>query len=220
MVAISVVLIIVGLLLLDLFVQFAESWLGRGHKAAAQSGLKSEADGAQASSFPPGLFFDRGHAWARLEPSGEFCIGLDSDIAGVLGEVDEIALPQLGASLRAGEPLATLRLGKHVLTVRSPVEGQVHDVNHRLTSAALIASPYERGWLCTMSPVALARDTRRLVVGEEAQDWRRVEAQQLREFLSAVAVVPGRSPTLAALTDDQRVAFQRRFLDPALATTT
>jgi glycine cleavage system H protein len=217
MVAISVVLIMVGLLLLDLFVQFAENWFRRGYGSSAPDG-RPLAGSEAPPGFPPGLFFDRGHAWARLDPGGTFCVGLDGDIASLLGQVDDIGLPEPGTTVQAGEPLATLRQGSHVLTVRSPVEGKVDGVNAALTGAMLIASPYERGWLCTISPVALARDARRLVVGEEARDWRRIEAEGLREFLSSAGSVAEHPPTLATLSDAQRAEFQRRFRDATLAT--
>jgi glycine cleavage system H lipoate-binding protein len=202
MVAISVVLIMVGLLLLDLFVQFAENWFRRGYGSSAPDG-RPLAGSEAPPGFPPGLFFD---------------VGLDGDIASLLGQVDDIGLPEPGTTVQAGEPLATLRQGSHVLTVRSPVEGKVDGVNAALTGAMLIASPYERGWLCTISPVALARDARRLVVGEEARDWRRIEAEGLREFLSSAGSVAEHPPTLATLSDAQRAEFQRRFLDATLAT--
>jgi glycine cleavage system H protein len=211
-VAITVVLIIVGLLLLDLVVQFVGRWFeGRagdaGEVLAPEASLAPEGG---AAPFPPELFFDKNHAWARLDQGGTWRVGLDGSVGRLLGRVDQVVVVEAGSAVREGDPLATIRQGLHQLTVRSPVAGRVVGVNEGLTGDQLTQNPYEQGWLCAVLPAALADDTRRLTVGEDAARWHRHESRRLAEFLTASS-----SASLSALSEVDRARFQRTFLDAA-----
>jgi glycine cleavage system H protein len=211
MVAISVVSFIVGLLLLDLLVQYAEARFA----ARADGGTEmwnlvatSEVDPGGDADFPQGLFLDRSHAWARLEPDGTWRVGVDGAVAKSLGKVDQVVLAEVGQKVKEGDPLAMLRQGLHTYTLRAPVSGEVVTQNADLAAAHVTQSPYGHGWLCTVRPVALAADTRRMVVGEDAARWHRSEAARMAKFFGS-----GESRTLDAVGADERGRFQRTFLD-------
>ena len=213
MVAITVVLIIVGLLLVDLLVQFAEGWSPGGRRvevlALAGGGVAVPAPGD--GSFPEGLFLDRTHAWARLDTGGTWRIGLDGGVAHLLGRVNQVVVAPPGQVVREGDPLATIRQGLHQLTIRSPVGGEVVADNPDLTPERLAESPYGAGWLCAVRPASLSADTRRMLVGDDAERWHGAEAQRIADFLAEA----GGEPTVAALSESDRVRFQRMFLDAA-----
>lgn len=204
MVAIAVLLTIVGLLLLDLIVQYVES---RMSPAPGASKLT-----VQVPDLPPGLFFHPGHSWAQLDPGGVWRVGVDGLVAGSLGPVDEIKLPEPGAQVREGDPLATFVRGGHRLIVRSPVTGEVHSVNPSLSPSAVASSPYSDGWLCVLKPEALAEDTRRLAIGADAAKWHQAEATRMAEFLAGGGAAQG---GLVQLGEAGIRRFQKAFLDAA-----
>lgn len=213
MVAITVVSIIVGLLLIDLFVQFAEGWyantVGSGGALALAGGGSVPLEGAL--QFPEGLFLDRTHAWARLDPGGGWRIGVDGGLVRLLGVVDQVVVVSAGQTVREGDPLATVRQGLHLLTIRSPVGGKVIESNADISGARLAESPYDAGWLCVVRSTALAADTKRMLVGEDAERWHRAEVARIEEFLAGAAP-DGR---IGSLSEADRSRFQRTFLDAA-----
>lgn len=204
MVAIAVLLTIVGLLLLDLLVQYVESRLAPVPGNAKQS--------VSVPDLPPGLFFHPGHSWAQLDPGGVWRVGVDSLVAGSLGQVDEIKLPEPGTPVREGDPLATIVRAGLRLVVRSPVTGEVQTVNPALSPAAIVAAPYTDGWLCVLKPEALAEDTRRLAIGADAARWHQAEAARIAEFLAGGGVAQG---SLDRLGEPGFRKFQKAFLDAA-----
>lgn len=204
MVAIAVLLTIVGLLLLDLLVQYVESLMSPAAGKAKQT--------AEVPELPPGLFFHPGHSWAQLDPGGVWRVGVDGLVAGSLGQVDEIKLPEPGAQVREGDPLATILRAGHRLIVRSPVTGEVQSVNPSLSPAAIVASPYSEGWLCVLKPESLAEDTRRLAIGADAAKWHQAEAIRMAEFLAGGGASQG---GLHQLGEPGFRKFQKAFLDVA-----
>ncbi len=215
MVAISVVSFIVGLLLLDLLVQYAESRFAlRADGGTEMWNLvaTSDSDPTAELEFPQGLFLDRSHAWARLEPDGTWRVGVDGAVAKALGKVDQVVVAEAGQKVREGDPLATVRQGLHSYTVHAPVTGEVVGANADLTAGHVTQSPYGHGWLCSIRPVALAADTRRMVVGEDAARWHRSEAGRIVKFFASASGTEG-ATSLDALPVDERARFQRTFLD-------
>lgn len=204
MVAIAVLLTIVGLLLLDLLVQYVESLMSPAPGKAKQT--------ADVPELPPGLFFHPGHSWAQLDPGGVWRIGVDGLVAGSLGQVDEIKLPEPGTQVREGDPLATIVRGGHRLIVRSPVTGEIQTINPALSPAAVVASPYSEGWLCVVMPEALAEDTRRLAIGADAAKWHQSEALRIAAFLAGGEAGQG---GLEKLGENGFRKFQKAFLDAA-----
>ena len=212
MVAISVVSFIVGLLLLDLLVQYAEArFAARPDGGAEMWNLVATSDAEPGADvdFPPGLFLDRSHAWARLEPDGTWRVGVDGAIAKSLGKIDQVVLAEVGQKVKEGEPLAMLRQGLHTYSLRAPVSGEVLAQNADLEAALVTQSPSGHGWLCTVRPASLGADTRRMVVGEEATRWHRSEAGRMAKFFAAA----GEARSLDAMSADERGRFQRTFLD-------
>ena len=61
---------------------------------------------------PGGAFISEGHCWLTLEPDGKVKIGIDDFAKKVLGKIDHIEYPNLGMSVKAGQSLFSIRLGK------------------------------------------------------------------------------------------------------------
>lgn len=137
-------------------------------------------------SLPGGLFFHRGHTWTNLLFSGQVKVGVDDFLQRLLGQIDDIALPPVGATVKAGEPFVTVRQGGRTATLRAPIDGEVCAVNNELVKNPnlLRRDPYTRGWFVALRPTGLAADLTRLRVGEDALVWLKTEVARFQKFLS------------------------------------
>lgn len=132
---------------------------------------------------PGGAFLSEGHAWVRLEPTGQVRIGLDDFARKALGAVQEVALPEAGREVRRGEPLFTLRKGGEQVRLLAPVSGKVVHGNDDLKGepALLNTSPYEGGWVCLVQPSDLAGELGTLKVGKPVVAWYQEEIARYRK---------------------------------------
>ena len=131
---------------------------------------------------PGGAFISPGHAWVRIEPEGQVRVGIDDFIRKALGSVVEVTLPERGKSVRAGDPLVTLKGSSGLVHLAAPISGRVvHDnAGLRATPEALVESPYDRGWLCLIEPSDLAGELSALRIGEPVVAWYQEEISRLR----------------------------------------
>lgn len=146
-------------------------------------------------SLPGGLFFHRGHTWTNLLFSGQVKVGVDDFLQRLLGRIDDIVLPPVGATVREGEPFVTVRQGGRAVILRAPVNGEVSAVNNELVKNPnlLRRDPYTRGWFVALRPTGLAAALSRLKVGEEALGWLKTEVTRFQKFLSEMLTVGHRS---------------------------
>lgn len=160
---------------------------------------------------PGGAFLSEGHAWVRIEPEGQVRVGIDDFARKALGSVKGVVLPERGKTVRKGDPLFTLRGAAGEVQFVSPLSGRIeHDNAGLLTDPGdLMRSPYDRGWVCLMTPSDLAGELSTLKIGQPVIDWYQEEIARLRTV---------DAPQAAGAMD--WTAFQRQFLgqgDPAKA---
>lgn len=131
---------------------------------------------------PGGAFLSTGHAWVRIEPEGQVRIGIDDFVRKALGTVKEIELPKRGTVVHQGETLFTLKGATGTVHVAAPLSGKVEHDNAGLTSdpGELIHSPYDRGWVCLMTPSDLSSELASLRIGKPVIDWYQDEITRLR----------------------------------------
>jgi glycine cleavage system H lipoate-binding protein len=196
MVAILVVFTIILFVVSDLVVQWMRA--RRSVRAAAsQPKAASLVDllvpSLQVERFglPGGLFFHRGHTWVNLLFSGQVKVGVDDFIQKLLGRVDAITLPPVGAEVKQGQPLASIRQGGRTALLPAPVDGVVCAVNAELAKipGLIKRDPYTRGWLVAMRPTNLTANLSRLSVGQGALVWLKGELARLQEFLHVTLTV-------------------------------
>jgi CheY-like chemotaxis protein len=132
---------------------------------------------------PGGVFVDDGHAWARIETSGQVRVGLDDFGRKALGSCDRIEMPALRANVRRGEVLFALRRGDRAVHVTAPLTGTVTKVNAAVQAdpAWIGRSPYDRGWVCLVQPAALTAELPFLRIGRPVVDWYQKEITRLRQ---------------------------------------
>ena len=105
---------------------------------------------------PDDLYYTSDHEWIRVE-DGRFRIGITDYAQDALGDVVFVQVPEVGASLGAGDTFGEVESTKSVSEVYAPVQGVVVEVNADLdVSPELVnAEPYGAGWMMVLEPVDL-----------------------------------------------------------------
>jgi glycine cleavage system H protein len=99
-------------------------------------------------SVPAELRYTQEHEWVAVE--GEVAsIGITDYAAQALGDVVYVSLPEVGATVTAGEPCGEVESTKSVSELYSPVDGEVVEVNEELDDdpGLINAEPYGLGWM-------------------------------------------------------------------------
>ena len=150
------------------FVVFCR-YLSRPREAAA----RAAPDEATRFRVPEGVFYHQGHSWLRPEQGSVAVVGLDDFAQKLVGRVDSVELPAVGASLAQGGKGWSLVVDDVPIPMLSPVDGEVVEVNREVvrSPAILREDPYRKGWLLKVKSSRLAADTRNLLSGKVARAW-------------------------------------------------
>jgi len=135
---------------------------------------------ALSRAYREGLFYDRSHAWLRVE--GDLVrVGVDDVAQRAAGRVVYVNSLAPGTHVSRGRPLISLESRKWVGYVNSPVTGVVVEFNAELRSRPHLVNedPYGRGWVVLMRPDDLQSDLPFLLKGEEARRWLEEEEARL-----------------------------------------
>ena len=99
-------------------------------------------------SVPAELRYTEEHEWVLIDRDTA-SIGITDYAAQSLGDVVYISLPDVGASVTAGEPCGEVESTKSVSDLYSPVDGEVTEVNAELDDdpGLVNAEPYGAGWM-------------------------------------------------------------------------
>ncbi len=81
--------------------------------------------------YPADLKYTRDHEWVRMEGS-EGRVGITDYAQQQLGDVVFVELPEVGATVTAGQPFGTIESVKAVSELFAPVSGEVIEVNGAL----------------------------------------------------------------------------------------
>jgi glycine cleavage system H protein len=100
------------------------------------------------ASYPPDLSYHEEHDWARID--GDVAtFGITWYAQDQLGEVVFFDPPEVGKTLRKGDPYAEVESVKAVSDVIAPLSGEIVEVNEALSSSpeAINEDPYQSGWM-------------------------------------------------------------------------
>ncbi|MFT4262999.1 MAG: glycine cleavage system protein GcvH [Nocardioides sp.] len=107
-------------------------------------------------SYPEDLRYTAEHEWVRTpgEAAGSIRIGITEYAQDALGDIVYVSLPEVGATVTAGDACGELESTKSVSDVYAPVSGEVVAVNDSLDAAPeqLNTDPYGAGWLFEVVP--------------------------------------------------------------------
>lgn len=121
-------------------------------------------------SIPGGVFISKNHTWVSMNQAGIAKVGIDDFAKKLIGKVSSIELPNLGMTVKAGQPLFTIKQGNRSVTFASPVTGKVSQVNTLLADNidALDVTPYERNWVCALDAENLDNEIKEMHIGKSA----------------------------------------------------
>ena len=110
------------------------------------------------SQTPSDLKYASSHEWVRLEEDGAVTIGISDYAQQSLGDVVYVGLPELGASLDAGDEAGVVESVKAASDIYAPVSGEVIAVNEALadTPEVVNTDPYDDGWFYKLQPADTA----------------------------------------------------------------
>ncbi|HXX36192.1 MAG TPA: hypothetical protein VEM15_17110 [Thermodesulfobacteriota bacterium] len=115
---------------------------------------------ARVPQFPADVYYHNGHAWMKLEGGNRITVGLDDFTQQVMGNIDDIKIPSIGAKLNQGKVAWKVRHGERKLSQLAPLGGTVVDVNENLIKDPTLAnrSPYEEGWILKIQAEGLNKE--------------------------------------------------------------
>jgi len=115
---------------------------------------------------PQALRYSAEHEWVRID-GGHVTVGVTAYAAENLGDIVFVELPDVGATVTAGEACGEIESTKSVSDLCAPVTGTVTEINGAVAGspATVGEDPYERGWLFRVELAADA-DTDALLTAE------------------------------------------------------
>jgi glycine cleavage system H protein len=107
-----------------------------------------------ASEIPGDLKFLKSHEWARVEDNGLVRVGISDHAQGQLGDLVYVELPEVGATVQAGNGVATVESVKAASDIYSPVSGEIVEVNEALADKpeTINEDAFGAGWLFAVKP--------------------------------------------------------------------
>ncbi|SDU33421.1 glycine cleavage system H protein [Pseudomonas pohangensis] len=109
------------------------------------------------SNVPADLRYAASHEWARLEADGSVTVGISDHAQEALGDVVFVELPEVGASLAAGQQAGVVESVKAASDIYAPISGEIIAVNAALTDNPELVNedPYAN-WFFKLKPATVA----------------------------------------------------------------
>ena len=106
------------------------------------------------SEIPSELRYTKSHEWIKKMDDGHVEVGITHHAQEMLGDMVFIELPEVGATLGAGDDCAVVESVKAASDVYAPIGGEIVEINSDLEDApeSVNSDPYGIGWLFRMRP--------------------------------------------------------------------
>ena len=132
------------------------------------------------NKLPADLYYNKDHAWARIEDDGTVRVGMHYYYSESAGETTYVDLPFEGDEVSQGETCGKIQSAKWVGKFVSPISGEIIEVNEELEDEPTLInnSPYDKGWIMIVKPSNLEEDLKNLRHGEEVISWIRKELEE------------------------------------------
>ena len=136
-------------------------------------------------TIPGGVLVSSDHCWASLDDDGTAKIGLDDFARKLIGRIDEIELPRVGAQVKAGQALFGITQGRRRAVFNAPLSGTVVKINERLAGGAYAAEDrsYGGNWICVIEGEDLDSELPGLKIGKSAVAFFQEEIDRAQAFL-------------------------------------
>lgn len=108
--------------------------------------------GESGQDTPADLRYTEAHEWVRELGEGRVRVGITDHAQQQLGDIVFVQLPEVGASVAAGDALGEVESTKSVADIYSPVAGAVVAVNGALEEnpELINSSAYGEGWIAEL----------------------------------------------------------------------
>ena len=134
-------------------------------------------------AFPEDLHYDvEDDTWARLEDDGTVAVGITALGIALSGELFMCRPKRVGTIVERGRGIAVVELAKAIVSVKSPLSGEVAMVNERVVERPEIVhrDPYGEGWIARLRPLRWDEEREALVTGAATRAALREHAAALR----------------------------------------
>lgn len=151
-------------------------------KSRPAAPARAPADDATRFRVPEGIQFHPGHGWFRAEGPSTGVVGLDDFARKLVGRIDGVQLPPVGATVVQGQRGWSLLVDDEPIPMLAPVGGEVVEVNPEvLRSPELLREdPYEKGWLLRVRSPRVGAEARSLLSGKVARAWMESAIERLQ----------------------------------------
>jgi glycine cleavage system H protein len=119
------------------------------------------------------IFYHQGHSWVIPESSDIVRVGIDDFAQKLVGRIDAVKFPQVGAKVAQGEKAWSLLVGSKSIDMLSPVNGKVVAINQNLIGAPenIGKDPYGQSWLLKVQTPNPSANLKNLLSGSLAKKW-------------------------------------------------
>lgn len=87
------------------------------------------------SNVPAELKYSKEHEWLRKEADGTYTVGITEHAQELLGDMVFVDLPEVGATVSAGDDCAVAESVKAASDIYAPVSGEIVAVNDALSDS-------------------------------------------------------------------------------------
>ncbi len=115
-----------------------------------------------------GLLYTESDVWVQIKENGSL-IGVTDFLQKRGGDAVFVQLPQIGKPVRRGDEISSFETIKAVVSVISPLDGVVSEINSTLNERPELINqdPYGEAWLILVSPSNFEEDKRHLITSEQ-----------------------------------------------------
>ena len=116
------------------------------------------------------LYLVEHQTWARVAADGTATVGITALGLKASGEIYMCRPKSVGSAVEQGRSMAVVELSKSIVSVKSPLSGEVLAVNGALEQAPELVyrDPYGAGWLLLLRPSRLAHERQALLGHDNA----------------------------------------------------
>jgi glycine cleavage system H protein len=120
------------------------------------------------NEFPEDLYYHRDHMWVKVE-GGNVRVGYNDWAQEAAGKLVNLNTRKVGRSVKASKTLGTVESGKWVGPLKSPVAGEILEVNQEVlkTPSLINDEPYGAGWVALIAASDLDADIAELIPGSD-----------------------------------------------------
>lgn len=110
------------------------------------------------------------HSWVSVNDDGTVTVGMTDVAQNMAGAILHAKVKKVGVVRPKGKPIATVESSKWVGPVKTPISGEIVEVNEKVADDAQLInrSPYRQGWLVKIKPTNLDSELAEMLTGDSA----------------------------------------------------